>query len=187
MKTSSQGWYTYEVRENCPIFKTPYPPCPSTSKILPPSWTWTSNFKRLPSRPPASLQMITNQLKENIIQAWLLQVIRSFFQIDFCFQHNSLTLSGFSLTSFYLAEASLPALLCHYTLVCAVVQKYHEIHIFSTPFAISLLQSTNYGTTIAPCLWMNKIKTKTKPCYITFKLTTRSITVRFNPQVMQWY
>ena len=144
-------------------------------------------FQTTPLPPPASLQMITNQLKENIIQAWLLQVIRSFFQVDFCFQHNSLTLSGFPLTSFYLAEASLSALLCHYTLVCAVVQKYHEIHIFSTPFAISLLQSTNYGTTIAPCTWMNKIKTKTKPCYITFKLTTRSITVRFSPQVMQWY
>ena len=144
-------------------------------------------FQTIPLPSLASLQMITNQLKENIIQAWLLQVIRSFFQINFCFQHNSLTLFGFSLTSFYLAEASLPALLCHYTLVCAVVQKYHEIHIFSTPFAISLLQSTNYGTTIAPCMWMNKIKTKTKPCYITFKLTTRSITVRFSPQVMQWY
>ena len=38
------------------------PPCPSTSKIFPPPWPWTSNFKQTPS-----LQMITNQLKENII------------------------------------------------------------------------------------------------------------------------
>ena len=40
------------VHENCPVFKTPHPPCPSTSKIFPPLWT-----------PP--LQMITSQLKEN--------------------------------------------------------------------------------------------------------------------------
>ena len=36
--------------------------------------------------------------------------------------------AGFSLTSFHLAEASLPAFSSLYTLlVCAVVQKYHEI------------------------------------------------------------
>ena len=116
-------------------------------------------FQTIPLPSLASLQMITNQLKENIIQAWLLQVIRSFFQVDFCFQQNSFTLSGFPLSSFYLAEASLSSLLCHYALVCAFVQKYHEIQIFSTPFAISLLQSTNYGTRIAPCMGKNKNKT----------------------------
>ena len=31
------------------------------------------------------------------------------------------------------------------------------------------------------CMWTNKIKTKTKPSHVTFKLTTRSI-VRFSPQ-----
>ena len=46
-------------------------------------WTWTSNFKRAPP-----LQMITNQLKENIIQEWLLYVIKSFFQVDFRFQYQ---------------------------------------------------------------------------------------------------
>ena len=37
-----------------------------------------------------------------------------------------------------------------------------------------------------PCMLSDKIKTKTKPSHVTFKLTTRSI-VRFSPQTMQWY
>ena len=40
---------------------------------------------------------------------------------------NSLILSGFPLTSFHLAEASLSAFPWFYTIVCAVVQKYHEM------------------------------------------------------------
>ena len=66
---------------------------PSTpfSKILPPLplWPWTSSFKQ--SLLPLSLQMITNQLeglKENIIQGWLLYVIRSFLQVAFCLQYQ---------------------------------------------------------------------------------------------------
>ena len=43
---------------------------------------------------------------------------------------------------------------------------------------------TNYGTTAAPCKRTNKIKAKTKPIHVTFKLTTRSI-VRFSPKTMQ--
>ena len=60
-----KGWYTYDVHENCLIFKTPHLPYPSTSKILQPPWPWTSNFKPIHTFP---LQMITNQLKENISQ-----------------------------------------------------------------------------------------------------------------------
>ena len=45
----------------------------------------------------------------------------------FVFSINSLILSGFPLTSFHLAEASLSAFLSLYTLVCAAVQKYHEM------------------------------------------------------------
>ena len=37
---------------------------------------------------PLLLQIITNQLKENIIQGWLLNVIRSFLQVDFCSQYQ---------------------------------------------------------------------------------------------------
>ena len=45
----------------------------------------------------------------------------------FVFSINSLILSGFPVTSFYLAEASLFSLSWFYTLVCAVVQKYHQM------------------------------------------------------------
>ena len=47
----------------------------------------------------------------------------------FVFSINSLILCGFPATSFPLAEASLPAFLSLYTLVCAVVQKYHKMSV----------------------------------------------------------
>ena len=50
-----------------------------------------------------------------------------FFRLAFVFSINSLILPGFPLTSFHLAEASLSAFSWLYTLVCAVVQKYHEM------------------------------------------------------------
>ena len=81
------------------------------------------------TKPP--LQLINNQLKENIIQVWLLYVIRFFLQVGFhafIFSINSLILSGFPLTSFRLAAASLSAFSWLYTLLaCAVVQKFHEM------------------------------------------------------------
>ena len=46
----------------------------------------------------------------------------------FVFSINSLILSGFPLTSFHLAQASLSAFSSLCTLVCAVVQKYHEMY-----------------------------------------------------------
>ena len=49
------------------------------------------------------------------------------FRSAFVFSINSLILSGFPLTSFHLAEASLSVFSWLYTLVCAVVQKYHEM------------------------------------------------------------
>ena len=49
------------------------------------------------------------------------------FRSAFVFSINSLILSGFCLTSFYLAEASLSAFTRLYTLVCPVVQKCHEM------------------------------------------------------------
>ena len=47
------------------------------------------------------------------------------FRSAFVFSINSLILSGFPLTSFHLAEASLSVFAWFYTLVCAVVEKYH--------------------------------------------------------------
>ena len=52
-------------------------PYQSTSEIPPPPLPWTSNFKR---NPP--LQMITNQLKENMTQAWLLYPMLSTKQLQ---------------------------------------------------------------------------------------------------------
>ena len=49
------------------------------------------------------------------------------FRSPFVFNINSLILSGFLLTSFHLAEASLSTFLWLYTLVCAVAQKYHKM------------------------------------------------------------
>ena len=119
-------WYTYDVHENCQIFKTPHPPCPSTSKILPLPWSWTSNFNPLPPTTPTtnSFQMLINQSKENIIQGWLSDPS---FRSALVFSINSLVSSGFSLTSFHLAEALLSAFLCIYTLLCAVVEKDDEM------------------------------------------------------------
>ena len=46
--------YTYNVHENCLIFKTTHPPCPSTSNIFLSRSSATSNFKRHPLRPKPS-------------------------------------------------------------------------------------------------------------------------------------
>ena len=79
--------------------RPPHPSCPATSKILPPPWLWTSNFKRNPL--PLPLQIMTNQLKENIIQGWLLHDIRSFLQVGFCSQYQLINLVWLSI-DFYL-------------------------------------------------------------------------------------
>ena len=51
-----------------------------------------------------------------------------FFRSVFVFSINSLILSGFPLTSFRLAKASLSAFSWLYTNACAVVQKYHKMY-----------------------------------------------------------
>ena len=72
-------------------------PSPFTSKILSPPWFWTSNFKRTPL---PSHWMISNQLKENIIQGRLLYVIRSFLQVGFRFQYQLINLVWLSFDFF---------------------------------------------------------------------------------------
>ena len=52
------------------------------------------------------LQMINNQLKESTIQGWLLYVIRSFLQVDFCFYHQRI-LSESSLDFFSFSKIPL--------------------------------------------------------------------------------
>ena len=50
-----------------------------------------------------------------------------FFKLTFVFSINSIILPGFPLTSFYLSIVSLTAFSWLYTLVCAVVQRYHKM------------------------------------------------------------
>ena len=58
-----------------------------TSKILPPPWPWTSNFKRTPLFPNDN-----QSIKKSIIQGWLLYVIRPFLQVGFRFQYQLVNL-----------------------------------------------------------------------------------------------
>ena len=117
-------------------------------KFFHPPWPWTSNFKWTPP-----LQMMTNQLKENIIQGWLLYVIRSFLYFGSRFQYQLINQLIFLLL---------------YTLVCAVAQKYHEmsfvvIHIF-TRFAINLFYFHGTATVPRAC---ERTKSKEKQNQVT--------------------
>ena len=76
-----KGWYTYDVHENCPIFKPP-----TTLSIRPKFFHPLDPGRPISNKPP--LQMINNQLKENVIQGWLLCVIRPFLQVGFRFQYQ---------------------------------------------------------------------------------------------------
>ena len=49
------------------------------------------------------------------------------FRLAFVSNINSLILSGFPIIYFPLAEVSLSAFSWYYNVVCAVVQKYHEM------------------------------------------------------------
>ena len=122
-----------------------------------------------------------------------------FFTLAFVFSINSLILSGFPLTSFHLAAASLSAFSWLY-LVCPVVQKHHEMFfIYNYPhFWYSLCNQLVLFPQLENVnkLWNNKRtvhanernqnKNKTKSRHIQIDHATRSI-VRFSPQAMQWY
>ena len=92
------------------------------------------------------------------------------------------------------AETSLSTFLWHYILVCAVVQKYHEMFFLKKFFLVLILQSTcSIFTTSKRKQTMEhqphrvyEWTKSNKKSYVTFKLNTRS-TVRFSPQTMQLY
>ena len=128
------------------------------------------------------------------------------FSSAFIFSVISLILSNFPLTSFHLAEASISVFKWLYTLVCAVVQKYHEMFIFNYShfqytlcnqpvfrffffflFLFAQLENVkkllNNNRTVHV---KEKITIKTKPSQVAFKLTTRSI-VRFSPHKIQCF
>ena len=117
-------------------------------KFFPPFDLWRSISKKPPR------QMITNQEKENIIQGWLLFVLRSFFLAVFCFQYQLINFD-------WLYFDSISDFWWLYTLLCIVAQKYHKFFFtysyshFSTHFAINLFYLHN-----TPCMWTNKIKSR---------------------------
>ena len=101
-----------------------------------------------------------------------------------------LILSGFPLTSFYLAEASQSAFSWLYTIMCAVVQKYHEMsfiynyshfwYLFCNQPVLNKVWNNNHT------VHMNeRNRNKIKPSHVTFKLNTRSI-VRFRAIIKGW-
>ena len=104
-------------------------PCPSTSKIFPTPWPWTSKFKR--ARPLPLLSPNDNRSIKRKHNLRMSMLSGPSFRSPFVFSINSLILSGLPLTSFHLAEASLSVFLCLYTLLCAVVQNYQMSFIYN--------------------------------------------------------
>ena len=101
------------------------------------------------------LEMITNQLKENVIQGWL---FRSFLQVSFRFQYQfiNLVLLSFDLSSFRWSHT-----ICFfvplYSCVCScpkISLLFIIIHIFSTHFVVNLFYLHNNLETIIK-LWNN--------------------------------
>ena len=137
---------TYSAHENCPIFKTP-PPFLATSKILPPSWPWTSNNQSV-KRKHNPRMTITCYLVSFLqvgfrFQYQLINLL--WLSIDFfsfnqsCPQSNFKKLKSSFLPSSYSqkmrwgrdwAEGSLSTFLWPYIIVCAVVQKYQKMFFF---------------------------------------------------------
>ena len=93
------------------------------------------------NKPPSSSPNDNQSIKRKPNPRITISVIRSFRSV-FVFSINSLTLSGFPLTSFHLAEVTLSAFfVALYSYVCSCPKiwiLFIIIHIFSTHFAINL-------------------------------------------------
>ena len=76
---SSKGWYIFDIHENCPIFKTPFPtsttPYPSMSEILPLRSPWTTNFKQTHGEhslhPPLHTHLLPPPLAESRVFSYI--------------------------------------------------------------------------------------------------------------------
>ena len=115
------------------------------------------------TKPPLSLQMISNQLKENIISKDDYYMLSGpSFRSAFVFSINSLILSGFPLTYFHLAEPSLSGFSWLYTFVWAVARKilrnvFYLLLLFT--FLVLILQSTCFICTT----WKRKQTIENQP------------------------
>ena len=111
-------WKLSNFQDPSPHFSiyVQYSPSPPSPSYL--SLTLDVQFQTNPS-PSLSRQIVTNNqsIKRKHNLSMTNYVIRSFLQVGFRFQYESLILSGFS---FHLAEASLSAFLWLYTLVHTV-------------------------------------------------------------------
>ena len=93
------------------------------------------------------LQMIINQLKANIVQGWLLYVIRSILQVGFRFKNRLINLINWLL---FIQLKYHYLIFRGFILLCVQLSKnitkyllFISIHIFSTHFAINLLYLHN--------------------------------------------
>ena len=110
--------------------------------MFPPPW---SNFKRsIHTR--TSLQVITDQLKENIIQWWIIYAIRSFFQIDFRFKYQLINLLWLSFDFF---SFSWSVTICFFMALNSCVCSWAKIsrnvlYLQLFTFLVLILQSTYF-------------------------------------------
>ena len=133
-----------------------------------------TSFKR--ATLPPLLQLITNQLKENIIQGWLLYVMRSFFQEGFCFQYQLINLVWLSFDFFSLSWS---LIICFfvtlYSCVCSCPEisrnvYTHFLYSFcNQPVLFARLEKVNKPCNNNRTEYVNKRnqhKNQTKPHYI---------------------
>ena len=162
-------WHLWKLSN----FHNGLPPCPSTSKILPPFWPWTSNFKRI-SPSPSDKQSIKGKRNPRLTNYYMLS--GSFLQVSLGFQYQLISLVWLSFEFLHLRYL----LFCGFIILC--VQLFYItkcllfiiIHIFVTHFAINSflfaeLENVNK-------LWnnnrtvheneRNQNKNKTKPSHI---------------------
>ena len=128
--------------------------------------------------PPTSSpndKMITNQLKENTVQEWLLYIITCFLQVGFRFQYQLINLVWLSCDFFSFSWS--------FT-ICFSMALYFCV--YSCPKIIHILQSTCFICTtrkrkqtmdqqLHRACNRTKSKLNTRPNPITFNFTTRSI------------
>ena len=96
------------------------------------------------------LQMITNQFKENIIQRWLLYVIRSFIQVRFRFQYQFINLVWLSFDFFSFSWSLIICfLVALYSWVCSCPKISRNVfYLLLLIFLVLILQWTCFTCTI---------------------------------------
>ena len=103
------------------------------------------DFGRPISNEPSSssLQMITNQLKENIIQGWLSYVVRPFLEVGFGFQYQLINLVWLSFEFFSFSwSLTIYSFLAFYSCVCSCPKISRNIfYLWLFTFLLLILQS----------------------------------------------